>query len=118
MFRSKPSTPQTIQCSNCHAEHTTESLEQWLYICPKCNHYLSIPVRVRIASLADPRTFREFDRKLASVDPLKFIDGKSYLERLKEARRATGVREAVATGLCRIIGWRAVLVVFDFEFLG
>ena len=28
------------------------------------------------------------------------------------------MREAVTTGLCRIGGWRAVLVVFDFEFLG
>jgi acetyl-CoA carboxylase carboxyl transferase subunit beta len=77
-----------------------------------------MPSRARIATLADPGTFRELDRKLVSVDPLKFTDQKSYRERLKDARRETGVREAVTTGLCRIGGQRAVLVVFDFLFLG
>jgi acetyl-CoA carboxylase carboxyl transferase subunit beta len=77
-----------------------------------------MPSRARITGLADPHSFREFNRKLVSVDPLKFVDRKSYRERLKEARRETGVREAVTTGFCRMGGCRAALVVFDFEFLG
>jgi acyl-CoA carboxylase subunit beta len=58
------------------------------------------------------------DRGLVSVDPLKFMDLKSYRERLKEARQETGLREAITTGLCRIEGHRTVLMVFNFEFLG
>jgi len=77
-----------------------------------------MPSRVRIASLADEGSFHELDRKLVSVDPVSFADLKSYRVRLDEARRETGVREAVTTGLCRIRGQRAVLVVFDFAFLG
>ena len=94
------------------------TLEEKLYICPSCNHYFSMPSQARIATLADVRTFRELDRKLVSIDPLEFADLKSYRERLEEARRQTGVREAVTTGLCRIAGHPAVLIVFDFEFLG
>lgn len=77
-----------------------------------------MPSRARIATLADAGTFRELDRKLVSIDPLEFADLKSYRERLEEARRQTGVREAVTTGLCRIAGHPAILIVFDFEFLG
>ena len=77
-----------------------------------------MPSQVRIGTLADSGTFRELDRKLVSIDPLEFADLKSYRERLEEARRETGVREAVTTGLCRIAGHPAVLIVFDFEFLG
>ena len=58
------------------------------------------------------------DRKLISVDPLQFMDRKPYRERLIEARRQTGLREAVTTGYCRIGGRRVVLAVFDFGFLG
>jgi acetyl-CoA carboxylase carboxyl transferase subunit beta len=68
--------------------------------------------------LADAGTFRELDRDLVSVDPLEFADLKSYRVRLQEARRETGVREAVTTGFCRIGGNQAVIVVFDFSFLG
>ena len=74
--------------------------------------------RTRIASLVDEGTFRERDRKLVSVDPLKFVDSKSYRKRLQEARRQTGVREAVTTGVCRIGTQRTALVAFDFEFIG
>src|SRR6202049_1813021 len=77
-----------------------------------------MPSQARIALLADKGTFRELDRDLVSVDPLGFADHKSYRVRLQEARRETGVREAVTTGFCRIGGYRAVLVVFDFAFLG
>jgi acetyl-CoA carboxylase carboxyl transferase subunit beta len=77
-----------------------------------------MPSPARIATLADAGTFRELDRKLVSVDPLEFADLKSYRDRLEEARRLTGVREAVTTGVCRIAGQPAVLIVFDFEFLG
>ncbi len=93
-------------------------LESNLYICPGCNQYLSMPSRARIASLADPGTFRELDRNLVSVDPLGFADHKSYRVRLEDARLETGVREAVTSGFCRIAGHQAVLVVFDFAFLG
>jgi acetyl-CoA carboxylase carboxyl transferase subunit beta len=77
-----------------------------------------MPAHERIASLVDPDSFREFDRGLVSIDPLVFTDQRSYRERLLEARRRTGLREAVVIGEGRIDGRRAVLIVFEFEFMG
>lgn len=77
-----------------------------------------MPAHERIASLVDPDSFKELDRGLVSIDPLAFTDQRSYRERLLEARRRTGLREAVVIGEARIDGRRAVLVVFEFEFMG
>ncbi|MGD0909066.1 MAG: carboxyl transferase domain-containing protein, partial [Candidatus Acidiferrales bacterium] len=118
MLKNKASTLTTSKCPSCGTIHPKSELEQHHYICPACQHYLSMPSRARIAMLADAGTFRELDRDLVSVDPLEFADLKSYRVRLQEARRETGVREAVTTGFCRIGGNQAVIVVFDFSFLG
>jgi acetyl-CoA carboxylase carboxyl transferase beta subunit/acetyl-CoA carboxylase carboxyl transferase alpha subunit len=118
MLRRKGSKVASSKCPGCGTVHSRAVLEEHLYVCPECNHHLSMPSGARIATLADEGTFRELDRELVSVDPLEFADLRSYRARLQEARKETGVREAVTTGVCRIGGQRAVLVVFDFAFLG
>jgi acetyl-CoA carboxylase carboxyl transferase beta subunit/acetyl-CoA carboxylase carboxyl transferase alpha subunit len=118
MVRRKGSGPISSKCPSCGTVHSRAVLEENLYVCPQCKHHLSMPSQARIATLADVGTFIELDRNLVSVDPLEFADLRSYRARLQEARRETGVREAVTTGNCKIGGQRAVLVVFDFAFLG
>lgn len=107
-----------IQCPTCGTQHSPQVLERTLYICEKCSAYLHMPARARIALLADPGSFKEFDRGLISVDPLRFTDQRAYRERLEDARRRTNLREAVVVGGARIEGRRVVLAVFDFGFMG
>jgi len=76
---------QTTQCPSCGTTHAESTLTQALYVCPVCNTYLHMPARARIALLADPRSFKELDRGLVSVDPLHFTDRRPYLDRLAEA---------------------------------
>jgi len=108
----------TVKCPACGSEVPRDRLRTNLYVCPSCKGYLNMPARNRIEMLADPRSFREVDRGLVSVDPLRFTDQRSYRERLAEARARTGLREAVVVGQARIEGRRIVLGVFDFEFMG
>jgi acetyl-CoA carboxylase carboxyl transferase alpha subunit/acetyl-CoA carboxylase carboxyl transferase beta subunit len=118
MFRRAPVLAPPVECPSCRLAHPPGALEERLYVCAGCGRYLAMPSPARVAMLADPGSFREVDRNLISVDPLQFMDRKPYRERLVDARRQTGLREAVTTGFCRIEGRRIVLVVFDFEFLG
>ena len=111
-------TPRSSKCPKCGTEHARHKLEELLFTCPSCGHYFTMPSRARIAMLADAGTFREFHRDMNSVDPLNFQDTKPYRDRFEQAQRETGVNEAVTTGLCAIKGQPAVLVIFDFEFLG
>ena len=110
--------PARVECPSCGLAHPATALEERRYVCPECGRYLAMPSRARVAMLADRGSFRELNRNLISVDPLQFMDRRPYRERLVEARRETGLREAVTTGVCRIGGRQVVLVVFEFEFLG
>src|SRR5438128_12061493 len=94
----------TTVCPNCKAELSPQTLSASLYICPRCGTYLQMPARERIAMLADPRTFKELDRGLVSVDPLRFTDQRSYRDRLAAPRPRTGLREAVGLGGPRLDG--------------
>jgi acetyl-CoA carboxylase carboxyl transferase subunit beta len=110
--------PPPIKCPSCGTETAREALRDALWICPSCAWHLQMPALDRIASLADPDSFHELDRTLVSVDPLRFADQRAYRTRLVEARRRTGLREAVVIGQASIGGLPAILAVFDFEFLG
>jgi acetyl-CoA carboxylase carboxyl transferase subunit beta len=119
MARQKERPPEPpVRCLACGAESPPALLRRALWICPSCGAHLVMPARDRIASLVDDQTFREFDRTLVSVDPLRFADQRAYRARLIEARRRTGLREAVVVGHAKIDGLPAVVAVFDFEFLG
>jgi acetyl-CoA carboxylase carboxyl transferase subunit beta len=107
-----------MTCPSCGTEQLRAALASASYVCPRCGAYLHVSARERIAMLADPRTFRELDRALISVDPLHFTDQRSYRDRLADARRRTGLREAVVIGEAKLEGRPVVLAVFDFEFMG
>lgn len=87
-------------------------------VCDRCGHHLPVGARQRLEQLLDPESFQETDAELGSGDPLAFADRVPYRDRLAEARRRTNLHEAVVTGVGRIDGREAVLIVFDFGFLG
>jgi len=107
-----------VRCWSCGSEASPTVLRASTWLCPSCGAHLVMPARGRIASLVDPGTFKEFDRKLISADPLRFADQRAYRARLLEARRRTGLQEAVVVGQATMGGVPVVLAVFDFEFMG
>jgi len=72
----------------------------------------------RVALVADEGSFEEWDADVASDDPLSFSDTRPYVERLAEAREATGLGEAVLTGRAALDGRPFVVVAGEFGFLG
>src|SRR2546425_8827975 len=108
----------TIKCPSCGTEHAADTLAKALYVCPRCGTYLQMPARERIAMLADPRTFKELDRGLVSVDPLRFTDQRSYRDRLVEARRRTRLPGARLLGEARPECNPVLLVGFRFHLIG
>ena len=107
-----------IKCGACLEIIYKPEVERNLNVCPKCNYHFRIPALERIRSVVDEGTFQEFGEDLESVDMLAFTDTKKYTDRLKEAKKKTGRKEAVITGIARINGIGVVLGVLDFEFLG
>ncbi|OGP76434.1 MAG: acetyl-CoA carboxylase subunit beta [Deltaproteobacteria bacterium RBG_19FT_COMBO_60_16] len=107
-----------IKCNACLEIIYKPEVERNLNVCPKCNYHFRIPAMERIRAVTDEGTFQEFGEDLESVDMLSFTDTKKYTDRLKEAKKKTGRKEAVITGAAKINGIDIVLAVLDFEFLG
>jgi acetyl-CoA carboxylase carboxyl transferase subunit beta len=55
---------------------------------------------------------------MSSADPLKFVDGKTYPERIAQQQAKTGLKDAVVTGRGRLAGIDVGLGVSDFTFNG
>jgi len=95
-----------------------KEVENQNYVCPKCGFHLRIGVKERIALLADEGSFVEFDANLEPVDPLKFVDKKSYKKRIEEGFAKTGRKSSVVSGEMTMNGMPAQVVIFDFSFMG
>jgi acetyl-CoA carboxylase carboxyl transferase subunit beta len=107
-----------IKCPKCLALMYYKEVEAKHNVCPKCNHHFRINAKKREEVLCDEGSFVEYDSSLAPIDPLKFIDKKSYKKRLDEAKAKTGKTSSVVSGSCTIHGMETELVIFDFSFMG
>ena len=107
-----------IKCKSCQSLMYYKEVENQNYVCPKCGYHLRIGVKERIALLADEGEFAEFDANLKPIDPLKFVDSKSYAKRIEEGTKKTGRSSSVVSGECKMNGVDAQVVIFDFAFMG
>jgi acetyl-CoA carboxylase carboxyl transferase subunit beta len=106
------------KCPKCGTMIYDKELDDNLKVCPPCNYHFPIPARERIASLMGKDSFEEMDAGMVSVDALKFTGVASYTDKLKSHQKATGVKDAVITGIGRLGRHRVALGVMDFGFLG
>jgi len=107
-----------VKCDSCKEIVYRAEVDRAGRVCPRCKYPFRISARERVASLLDPDSFEERDAGLTSRDPLEFKDTKKYVDRIKAAKKSTGLDEAVVTGMGRIGGNPVVLAVFEFGFLG
>jgi acetyl-CoA carboxylase carboxyl transferase subunit beta len=103
------------KCERCGQPVYEEDLRARFNVCPSCEfHYpLSAPERIRL--LTDGESFQERDKGMTAGDPLGFEE---YADRLEDARKNTGLDDAVVSGVGRIGGRAVALAVMDFRFIG
>jgi len=107
-----------IKCPSCGALSFYKEVAKENNTCPKCGYHFRMSADERIALLADKDTFIEYDANLEPVDPLHFVDKKSYQKRIEEGYKKRGRKSSVISGECEIGGVLTQLVVFDFGFMG
>ncbi|HYX11536.1 MAG TPA: acetyl-CoA carboxylase, carboxyltransferase subunit beta, partial [Candidatus Acidoferrum sp.] len=106
------------KCPSCNEMLFNRQLDKVLRVCPSCGHHFRLPARARLDLLLDHGSFEERDEGLQSVDPLGFVDQKSYPDRVTAAQAATGMRDAAIWGFGRIDGRAVAICVMDFAFMG
>ncbi len=107
-----------IKCSHCNALMYYKEVSVQHNVCPKCNYHMKISLEERIAMMCDPNTLVEYDKNLYPVDPISFVDKKSYNIRVEEGAQKCGRPSSVLAGECSINGIKAQIVFFDFGFMG
>ena len=95
-----------------------DELESNFYVSPEDGYHVRIGSKEYFEILFDDNKFEELDKNLTSKDPLKFEDNKKYTDRLKEAQKKTGLKDAVRTAVGKSMGEKLVIACMDFSFIG
>jgi acetyl-CoA carboxylase carboxyl transferase subunit beta len=107
-----------VSCKGCSSVMYYKEVENLNNICPKCEYHFRIGQEQRIKLLADDGSFIQRDGDLVPIDPLQFVDKKSYKKRVEEGKEKTNNSSSVVSGECTVGGIPTQLVVFDFKFMG
>ncbi len=115
----KKSVPEGLwsKCPACSQVIFNKALTENLSVCPKCEYHFVIGAKERIAQLVEPDSFTEMEANLKSVDPLGFQGPKSYLEKLKQDQKRTGLKEAIVVGIGEIEKLKLAIAVTDSRFI-
>src|ERR1044071_5674764 len=92
------------KCPKCSNMVFDKELDENLKVCPHCAHHFPIGARERIHSLVETCSFEEMDADLESEDVLHFTGVASYKEKLESHKKATGLKDAVITGIGKLDG--------------
>ena len=107
-----------IKCPACDAQLYRNELERHLHVCPKCNFHMRIGARQRLDFFLDPDSRKELSAQLEPEDPLKFRDSKRYRDRLSQAQKKTGEKDALVSLAGALFGRPVVVCAFEFAFMG
>tara|TARA_B100001250_G_scaffold58504_1_gene45552 strand:+ start:17587 stop:18432 length:846 start_codon:yes stop_codon:yes gene_type:complete len=116
----KKETPDGLwsKCPKCKIIVTTEEHKEQLYVCHNCNHHSRIGSKEYFEILFDNNKFIELDKKMSSLDPLKFIDKKKYSERIDSMQKNTELKDAIRTAYGMMEDQYLVIACMDFSFIG
>ncbi len=96
--------------------HKDVESNQW--VIPNSNYHMRMNAAARLKATFDGETWLDVAVPDVSIDPLKFRDERKYLDRLKDARAKTGLKDAVKLGFGKLEGLPVVVAVQEFDFMG
>lgn len=107
-----------VKCSGCNEVLYSTELAKNLMVCPSCNFHHRISARERISQILDEAGQEEIAASLEPIDRLKFRDSKKYKDRIYQAQKTTGEKEALVVVKGSLDNKPVVLSSFEFNFMG
>ncbi len=105
------------KCPGCGTMLFKRELEDNFNVCRACGYHLRLEPLRRMEMLFDDGNYKLVPTPKTINDPLNFKDLKRYSDRLKDARRKTGQRDALYIGEGKMDGKTVVVAAFDFGFM-
>lgn len=106
------------KCPSCGAVLYCAEIENNMDVCPKCEHHMRLGARKRLEKFLDAGSQQEIGAHLTPIDFLKFKDSKKYKDRLAEAVKTTGEKDALVVIRGQLKGIPLVAGAFEFGFMG
>jgi len=118
--REKKETPEGLwyKCPKCKKITTTQDHSKNAYVCENCGYHERIGSQQYFELLFDEGQYLELFENIESADPLNFEDTKKYVDRLKEAKEKTNLKDAIRVGFGKVNGHDLVIAAMDFDFIG
>ncbi len=116
----KKETPDGLwhKCSQCKATTTVKELHDNLYVCHKCGYHNRINALEYFEILFDDNNYELLFENIVPKDFLGFVDMKPYNDRLAEAQKSTGLKDAMTVGVGKLNGMGFVVACMNFNFIG
>ena len=116
----KKETPDGLwhKCPQCKATNTVKELQDNLYICHKCNYHNRIKALEYFEIIFDNKEYSLLFENIQPKDHLGFVDMKPYGDRLVEAQKSTGLKDAMTVGAGKLNGMGFVVAAMNFNFIG
>ncbi len=94
-----------------------KDLEANQFVVPGSNYHMRMASDARLAQLFDNGEYEKVAVRPVPQDPLKFRDGRRYTERLRDAKAATELDDAVLVAEGKLDGQDIVAAAQDFRFM-
>src|SRR6202000_2335351 len=116
----KKETPDGLwhKCPQCKTTVTVKELHDTPYVCHQCNYHNRINSAEYFEILFDHNEYELLFENIVPKDFLGFVDMKPYDERLEEAQKGTGLKDAMTVGAGKMNGMPFVVACMNFNFIG
>ena len=104
--------------SCCKGPILKKDLEDNLWVCPSCNKHHRINPRQRFDVIFGKNNYDVLKTPIPKDDPLNFVDSKPYVDRLKVARKKTGMNCSMLVVKSNINNINITAIASDFDFMG
>ena len=94
-----------------------KDLEANQFVVPGSNYHMKMASDLRLAQLFDNGEYQQISVPAVPHDPLKFRDSRRYSERLRDAKAATNLDDAILVGEGTLDGLEIVAAAQDFRFM-
>ena len=106
------------KCDGCGETLPAETFAHNFEVCPQCGQHHKLAAAGWRQLLLDDGTLEEWDAHLEPADPLQFVDGKTYPERIASAQKSSRAREGIEIGRGHVEGRPVAWGAFLFAFMG
>ncbi len=104
--------------SCCKGPILKKDLAENLWVCPSCNKHHRISCKERFNIVFGKNNYEILKTPIPQDDPLEWKDSKTYKDRLKDARKKTGMDCGVMIAKTNIDNINVTVAASDFAFIG